>query len=118
MATLWRLIPTKYSDACGGDGLTTMENKRRYEGLPLQPTYIILVRNCFKWRRRAHHVYSKTYTSARLTMTATRNVLTTCGDDCYGSDMTVTDEDDIFDHKISCSNPAASSSEQSAVPAD
>ena len=32
MATLWRLIPTKYSDVCGGDGLTTMGHERRYAG--------------------------------------------------------------------------------------
>ena len=118
MATSWRLIPTLYSDVCGGDGLPTMGHERRYEGLPLQPTYIILVRNCFKWRRRAHHVYLNTCTSARLTMTVTRDEATTCGDDGYWSDMTMTDEDDMFAHRFSCSDPAASSSDHSATPVD
>ena len=73
----------RYCDVCGGDWLTTMGHDCSYEGLPLKPTYIILVGNCFKWRRRAHHFYLNTCTSARLTMTATRDLPTTCGEDDY-----------------------------------
>ena len=107
-----QLIPTRLSDACRGDGLTTMEHGRDGQGPPFQPTCIILVRNYSKWRRRTHHDYLSTCISARLTMTATRNEATTNEDDDCRSNMTMTDKDDIFARKFSCSNPAASSSDQ------